>query len=121
NLQAKIFDGAIVHSRWNALILRFFLNLFGDLTQIGRDVKVPHQDLRGLVESFLRPNGPIGPDVEHQSIEVNVLTDSLALHIKADAANGANDRVGRDLVDRQAPPLLARRVASPLLDGHFDL
>ena len=44
--------------------------------------------LRALAERFLRADGAVGPDFDHQPVVVGVLPDPRALHVEVHAAHG---------------------------------
>src|SRR6201991_3078222 len=94
-----------------------------DAVLVREDRQARDQDLRGLAQSGLRVDRPVGLDIQRQLVEVRALADAGLLDAVGDAADGAEDRVDRDDADRLVGRLvlLRRAVAAAAPDREVEL
>src|SRR5690606_14359381 len=127
NAEVEFLDGLLIQLSVLALLKLFLLILACAKLGIAWEVdaadhsQVLHQNLRRLAQRLFGANCAIGPDFEDQLVVIGTLADTRPVDIEVDAANGAENRVDRQLANRQATALFGRAVTTPGLDRELHL
>src|SRR4051812_27280260 len=79
------------------------------------------EDLGGAAERLLRPDRPVGLDLDRELVVVGHLTDTHALDPVVDLADRGEDRIDGDDADGQSLGAFGAEIADASLDGQVHL